>query len=276
MNIKTTKNEFIELAKGLSIPEPKALLFYSSLVTQVDNKVKKLRKPKLKAVLNPRSKYYDNKPGWTKQLSLLIYKHQHSYKRLKHKRITSSNRQWVLLVQIQQAITDYFNCNSSAQFMKYADRFILEAEALSKKFGKNNLYLTFTVANIQEILDISNGYLNDVITNKEQKIWKVYWKLRSNITGKDRNKNLNPGSDEHFIVKEILKIIKEHKTSTNVFMRIQFAAFEFVNSFPRLKNLITENAIDRLQQGIIKRKEEVIDKEDEAYWEDVKNKTSKR
>ena len=76
-----------------------------------------MTKPKLEAVLNPRSKYYDDTPGLTSQLSLLLFMHQRKRRRLRHKRITNKDRQWVLLVAIKKGIVETIGTKRKKKFL---------------------------------------------------------------------------------------------------------------------------------------------------------------
>ncbi|MHA2064226.1 MAG: hypothetical protein ACXABY_07585 [Candidatus Thorarchaeota archaeon] len=266
------KRNFVKEASKLGVNKEKALQLYEKLNREDDKRVKG---PKLRAVLNPNSKYYDGTPKLTNSLSLLFFTHQQRHSRLRHKRITKSDRQWVHLVQIKQRIVETTGKGSQA-FMTFSKQLFNESERMSRGSGKKNLYLAFVASRLEELIDCTSDYLTSEVTKKEQRVWKAYVIRRKRITGVSLPKKLEPGSDEHDLAKRILRIAKRYKASVNQFMDIQFASFKAVGSFPRLKNLVTSAAIDRLEQGMLKIKEEASDEKDEAYWKDVRGKISRQ
>jgi hypothetical protein len=229
---------------------------------------RKTRKPKLAAVLNPSSKYYDNTPNLTTRLSIIYYDHQTKRRRLKHKRITNNDRQWVLLVQIKQNVLDAVGLG---KFLPTAKKVFDEAELIAKERGSKFIYLTNVVASIELILDRVIERETAIITVKESRVYRAYRKYRRMVTGK-RIKDLEPGSQSHNYVTQITTTVKEYGISAKVYMDVQFRAFAHFDSFPRLKDLTTEKAIDRLEQGLPKYREENIGTdEDKEYWKDVRN-----
>lgn len=282
MKFEISKKNFWALAKYCGINRKTALELFSNI--QDDYGVKnnlsttRIKKPKLNAIMNPNSKYYDDSPKLTSSLSLMFYTHQRKLSRFAHKRITDSDRQWVLLSQIKQDIVERV-ASTDVSFHVFAARLILEAEKMSNEFGKNNLYLSFLVSRIEELMDITGAVLKSVVREKEQKVWRSYRIHREAITGEHLYPKLNAGSQDHNFIKDILVIIKDRGISSKLFMSIQFDAFGVFNSFPTLKNLITSKAIDRMEQGLLKRKKErgePLSAEERKYWKDIKNKTARK
>lgn len=234
------------------------------------------RAPKLTSVLNPKSKYYDTTPKFTKQLSLLWFNHQKSLGRLRHKRIISSDRQWVILVQIKKEIMNFIYPDTSmTKFITISSKVINESERISQKIGRRIMYVSFILSRINEVLDNVGDAQNDKITSTQSIIFDVYKLFREEATGVRYRKSFIPGSDEHELIKKVESILVDYNVTPKKFMNIQFSAFAYHKSFPRLKDLVTDTAVDRMDRAKLKDKYDGIDtKEDKKYWDEIFSKNS--
>lgn len=251
-------------------------LLFTTLAEVSQDKTKltrKPRKPKLQAVLNPKSMHYDGTPKVTKQVSLMWSLHQRGNGRLNHKRIRRTDRQWAHLVTIKREISVRpINNLSVAQTAKLVFQ---EGERLSRKMGKRGLYLSHLISMIDETLDNIEASRVEKITKAEIMTFKLYAKHREKATGIKLTYPV-PGSIEHLTLREIENILDERSIGRVEFMRIHFDAFAVFGSFPRLRDLTTDKAIDRLDQGISKSADETPDPTSDKYWDEVncgKNKT---
>jgi hypothetical protein len=242
----------------------------------------KVRTPKLKAIKNPNSKYYDTAPGLTKKLSLIFYNHQRANRRFKHERITNNDRQWVLLVGIKDRILKRFG---NGKFIAVSTELFRQAELLSKKKGKANLYLTWVVYSMEELLDKVEGRLSLKITEEERQFWIDYQRHKLKMTGITSITSITSitdgtefeaGSDDHYFTTEALEIINRFGIKVSDFLKIHFDAFRVHDSFPSISNMVTDKAILRLERGIIKhaaarRTWSDRDKKNESYWRELEN-----
>lgn len=274
---KLDKTIFVDQAKQLGI-KPKVAVELFKLVMSSAGQVtptKKKGNPKLASVLNPRSKYYDSTPRLTEKLSLAFKVHQHKRGRYHHERITSQDRQWVLLVQIKLAIVEVVGIRTS-EFLSCARRVFIEAEQLSKRSGKDNLYLTIVLGNIGEILDTVGIKSSITISIRDNRLYRAYRIRRRQASGMSTlNKVLEVGSVEHNFIRQMSTICRKYRVKAKLFMDIQFAAFAQFDSFPALKDLVTSKAIDRLERGLMKYRKDSLGKEDDAYWQEIENKSGR-
>lgn len=231
-------------------------------------------KPKLNSVNNPNSGHYDDTPKLTYTISRALFLHQIKKGRIGVKIINNANRQWIFLVQIKRAIISLVG-EDTTKVRNMASKLFAESEKMSAKFGKRNIYLNMVVSRIDELLDLVSDSDSVKIKIRDRRVWRAYRYRREKITGVKLNKEIEPGSDDHNIIKEISRITRKYKILPKLFMAIQFAAFESVNSFPRLKDLITRNAIDRLEQGMLKYRSDNMGEEDREYWNEVDSRTNK-
>lgn len=269
MNIRITKKKFIIVAGQHGISREVAGRLYDRISVTAAKPVKerKVRKPKLSAIKNPNSKYYDEAPKLTRKLSLVFYIHQRNRSRFKHKRIGNNDRQWVLLVQIKDAILEVTGPNEK-KFMTFSRKLFDEAEQISQRIGKRNLYLSFVVSMLPELVDRTSDRIEAKLTKREKRAWRAYRVRRERLTGIELDPDLEPGSDEHMKIKEIVEIMRRYEVSTKLFMDVHFKAFGNRGTFPRLKDLTTVNAIDRLEQYLVQFSKE--EEGEEEYWKDVK------
>jgi hypothetical protein len=256
----------------VGLTKPQALSLLNALMDVSDKPDKKVRPPRLKSVLNPNSKYYDDSPKLTRDLSLLFFNHQQGYKRLRHNRITKDDRQWVFLVSIKKAIVKITGAKKQP-FMIFARKLFIQAEKISRR---RSLYLPFVISRLPELIDITADSLDSVVLTKEARVWRAYRRRRMAITGFGLQKKLEPGSDDHIYSGEIADILSRYKVPVKIFMNIQFAAFNAVGTFPKLKDLTTRKAIDRLEQGMVRLTKESGSEEDKEYWDEVERETSRK
>ena len=215
----------------------------------------------------------------TKKLSLLWNLHQKGQGKLNSKRILDSDNQWKHLVRIKNKIIEYIEPdNSMGKYTAVTMNVFKEAELLSIKYGKKNLYLPFIVSFMETIFDNIDDSKKNRVTIRHQKIYKSYCNRRKQRTKKEFDPTLYPGSEEHMIIIKLSSILKDYDIGKKEFMKIQFQAFDFHKSIPRLKDLTSKAAIDRLEIGKLKSKpdaDEPNTKEDKAYWKMV-NKRNKK
>jgi len=236
----------------------------------------RVRQPSLKSILNPNSRHYDDTPDMTRQLSLIWFNHQRGKNRFGHNRIMNDNRQWVTLVQIKRILERYAT-EMNSDIATLAVKLFNESEGLARKMGKKSAFLNSILYNIDELMDSLIRQSTSTVTPRQKKIFKAYTRRRIKITKRPYSTKLLPGSPQHVFVEEIDKIMRDNHVSIKQFFDIQFEAFKAFDTFPRISNLVTDKAIDRLQQGMVKMEPDELDSDsDKEYWDEVRKKLSRK
>lgn len=289
--LRVTLHDVLKAAEPLKISTNKVKKLFALLDENLSHKENKDNiatsrtrsnaKPKLDQVMNPNSKYYDDTPHLTKQLSLVWYQHQHSLHRYRHKRITKDDRQWVHLVEIKKELLALDGVTDK-NIVKFVWQVFREGERIADRMGKPTLYLSVIIAHLPEIVDRVDAAMSTSVTKRQRKIYRWYLTYRGKVTGRRLKKELEPGTEDHNYIKRVSRLIRLYGLKLNEFLDVHFRAFGFHNSFPRLRDLVSDSAIDRIEQYIAAKKkgEEVPEGVDEDYWRSVqdgnKNKTSRR
>jgi len=266
MNI--TKRKLILIARDLGISRSVAKELYLKLKSHKElTTTPPKSKPTLSAILNSNSKHFDNTPELTDKLALLLFFHFRKSNPMA-KRVNNSDRKWVQLVQVKRCV-EAVSGKNILEFGKLANSLIQEADRLAKNSGRP-LYLSSLFYQADELIQKLSEGKGLVVSVRERKVWRAYRKRRKIVTGVSLPQKIDPHSGEYPLVKQIAKMIKRYKVSSNQFMNIHFEAFKAFNSFPRLKDLITSKAIDRLEQGLLKHKpSETMTNEEKLYWKQI-------
>lgn len=250
--LNITKKDFIKICKKLKIKNPTSLF----------NKLLESGKDESQDDI------------YTKKLSSVWYQYQVGMmRRLNHKRIYPKDSQWKVLIKIKnELLNKMFPDKQMIRFSQLALMIFKEAEKISKKAGKKSLYLPFVLSTIDETFDNATDSEEYKVTTRHQKIFKCYKNKRERFTNREWDVVLSPGSEEHKLISKIDIILKDYNIGKKKFMKIQFDAFGFHKTFPKLKDLVTSAAIDRLDIALAKENDDYKPKDakDEAYWNKIK------
>lgn len=239
----------------------------------------RLRTPKLATRMNPKSKYYDETPDLTKQLSLVWYTHQHRLKRYNHTRVTPHDRMWSTLVEIKNGLLKLVDYDRT-KFLIWSRTFFDEAEKLFSERGRTP-YLTRILSVYEELLDRTYNRMVVKITPDEREAYQLYQRMVSKLTGVKTKAQLISGSDEYRAIHQIVELAEKYRIEVEEFYRIHFSAFEHFNTFPRLQNMVTKKAIDRVEQYIYQKRGRSrlrgkLKTKDQAYWDSIKRMKKRR
>jgi len=228
--------------------------------------------PKAKDIVNPDSKNFDDTPKLTDKLALLIYIKAKKRNAFVARRMTNNgSRSWVRLVQIKKVLVDAVGTDS-IKFGTLANQLLDEFERRSRNRGKHFLNVNNLWYSLEEILERVHGKEDVVISVREKRVWRAYRKRRKKATGIMLPTNVNILSDDYQLVKQIVRIIKQYHMSAKQFMNIHFETFATMNSFPMLKDLVTDKAKDRIELYLYKNKDnENMSPAEKAYWNEVEN-----
>lgn len=278
---KATRRQFLKVARqlysdlGLDYTENRVLLkkLFGRLLRVVpihrSFKKDKHRKTMLDRIQDPKSSHYDTTPGLTLELSQLWLRHQKTMGRMGARQITRADRQWIHLTTLKRTI-EPFAQQSGIPFSVCGRWAFEKAEQLALDYGKPAPYLTFVVAKIDEILVRIQKEREATITPAQQKIFDSYVDFRAIATDRKWKKEFVAGSPEHELVKRIETVLDEYGLTIRELMEIHFGAFAIHKSFPSLRDLVTDRAVDRIERSIKRSIGDVpITDEEEKYWKSI-------
>jgi hypothetical protein len=281
--IKVTQAQCIKIAQQCNVKKKVALQMFQLLsdihdaAIAVKKPLKRKNAPKLEQVLNPNSKHFDGTSHFTEEISLVWYRHQQNHKRIRHQRITKSDRQWVHLVEIKNILLKMDGITNS-NIMQWAAMLFREAERLAEGYGQPTLYLSLVVSHIYDLIDRVDMTLTNKVTKRQRKIYQIYKQKRAKLTGHKIDKKLIAGSNEHLLVKKVARLIRQYDVTILKYMKVQFDAFAYHESFPAIKDLCSDKATDRIERALLKGTKNIMESKTEAeeqYWRSVKRNARK-
>lgn len=291
--VKISEDDLVVAASNVKGSKKYAIKLFAALKVIHDARISSTvpkrvpAKAKLKDVLNPKSKYYDDTSKLTSQLSLIWFNHHQALKRYRHKRIRRDDRQWALLVAVKRELLSLDGVTEN-NLLVWGSMVFREAEHLAEKIGKASPYLSMILARFDEVVDNIDASMSLSLTKKHKRIYRLYCVKRAKAIGKPYTKKLVQGSDTHRLIARVSRIIRRHDVTIQKFMVAQFDAFAHHGSFPRIKDLVTDAADDRVEQSLaIDRKVEKQrsknndpdvkkSKHDSDYWKEVERAAEKK